>query len=135
MYKQCSTVLIVLLSPKAKEKKKKKKRKRWNYTYGSKHSHNACHSTYGEIIQYLSGSCHLFVIPVKNFYLFKTGAAWCIWGPKAKIGYLVSYIKLPISQHEPPRFFFFFCLKKFINTKKILQNFLHFLMWQIDSSA
>ena len=56
-------------------------------------------------------------------------------GPKAKINYLVSYIKLLlVNMNHLEIFFFFFGLKKFINTKKIWQNFLHFFMWQIDSS-
>ena len=29
-----------------------------------------------------------------KMYFNRARAAWCIWGPKAKISYLVSYIKL-----------------------------------------
>ena len=47
-------------------------------------------------------------------------------GPKAKINYLVSYIKLLLVNMNYLDFFFF-GLKKFINTKKFDKTFYIFL--------
>ena len=44
-------------------------------------------------------------------------------GSKAKIGYLVSYIKLLLVNMNHQEIFFFFGLKKFINTKKFDKTF------------
>ena len=48
-------------------------------------------------------------------------------GPKAKINYLVSYIKLLLVNMNHLEFFFFFGLKKFINTKKFDKTF--YIFW------
>ena len=86
---------------------------------------NLCHS-----------HCSFFLCQKHNerFLITLSRAAWCIWGPKAKIDYLVSYIKLLLVNMNHLEFFFFFWFKKVYKHKKIWQNFLHFLMWQIDSS-
>ena len=47
-------------------------------------------------------------------------------GPKAKINYLVSYIKLLLVNMNHLEFFFF-GLKKFINTKKFDKTF--YIFW------
>ena len=47
-------------------------------------------------------------------------------GPKAKINYLVSYIKLLLVNMNYLDFFFF-CLKKFINAKKFDKTF--YIFW------
>ena len=51
-----------------------------------------------------------------------TGAAWCIWGPKAKIDYLVLDVKLLLINMNYVEFFSFF--RNFINRKSLTKFFI-----------
>ena len=61
-----------------------------------------------------------------NWVALYLGAAWCIWGPKAKIDHLVWDTKLLLINMNYVEFFF---KKKILLTEKTWQNFLYLLMW------